>query len=101
MSTSVKEMKRALESPNGTAVEARTTPMFALVAAPMFAITASMVATIIARRRRAQAASKPSVQWSFSFASGNRVEFRPTLAPRFSSLLVRGRGLPVRRFAKK
>jgi|SRR5579872_2881583 len=101
MSTSVEELKKVVESPNGTAVEERSTPLFPFLAAPGIAISASLLATFIMRRRRAQAASKPAVQWSFAFASGNRVYFRPTLAPRFSGLLVRGRGRPARQSVKK
>ena len=101
MSTVVEEVKEVAKSPNGVVARSRAVPVFPFAAAPFAAVTAALVASRLARRRREQAA-KPSVHWSLSIATGNRIDFHPTLAPRFSSLFVRGRGRPIgRRFFRR
>jgi hypothetical protein len=109
MSTSVSEsveVKNVPPVPNGALAspaspERTAVPRFPFIAAPFAAVAASVLVMRIARRRRQQAA-KPSVYWSFSVATGNHVNFRPTLAPRFSGFLVRGRGKPSpRRLVKR
>lgn len=87
------EVKKVTEAPNGAlpAPEPAAAPRFPYVAAPFAVVAASILAARVLRRRHEQPA-KPSVYWSFSVATGNHVYFRPTLAPRFSGLLVGGRG---------
>ena len=109
MSTSVEQIKEG-QAPNGATLErvrhhplagaaGRGLPRFPMVAAPFVAASATILAVRLARRQ-AQAA-KPSVYWSFSVASGNRLTFRPTLAPRFGSLLLgMGRRRSGRRFRR-
>jgi hypothetical protein len=40
------------------------------------------------RRLRAEATARPTVDWNFSFLSGNSLAFRPTLAPRFEGARI-------------
>lgn len=100
MSRAVEQVTE-VESKNGAAVaaprarSARPGPALPFVA-PLAAFTAAVVAARVARRRRQ--AAKPSVYWSFSMVSGNRVTFRPTLAPRFGSVILRG---AARRFGAR
>ncbi len=77
MSTTVEEVKE-VQAKNGAAAEPRRVPVFPFVAAPFAAVAAAIIAVRLARRAQAQPA-KPSVYWSFSFASGNRLTFRPTM----------------------
>ncbi len=71
----------------------RHVPPFPVIAAPGAALAATLVAARVLRRRQA----RPQVYWSLSIASGNRIAFRPTLAPRFGSLFIRGRRFGTRR----
>jgi hypothetical protein len=97
MSTVVEEVEevKKVQSSNGVVTEHRAPPMFPFVAAPIVAVTASIIATRLIRRRQPRGATNPTVYWTL--ASGNRIEFRPTLAPRFGSLLVRGGRARARR----
>lgn len=89
MSTLVKETEKVVARDGAPLIASRTRPpIFPLVAAPLAAISAAILASRLAGRRRA--AAKPSVYWSLAIASDNRVSFRPTMAPRFRSLFVRG-----------
>lgn len=110
MSTSVEELTQEQRA-NGAALEplqhkalagatGKRVPRFPMVAAPFAAASATILAVRLARRRRARPA-QPSVYWSFTFASGNHVALRPTLAPRFGSLFLgMGRRRPARRFRR-
>ena len=71
----------------------RHVPPFPVLAAPGAALAAALLARSFARRRQA----RPQVYWSLSIGSGNRIAFRPTLAPRFGSLFIRGRRFGGRR----
>jgi hypothetical protein len=106
MSTAVSETteaKKVAPVSNGALAQPRPTPpAFPFIAAPLAAVAATVLVMRFARRRREQVA-KPSVYWSFSVATGNHVNFRPTLAPRFSGFLVggrRGKSSPRRLFKR-
>jgi hypothetical protein len=98
MSTAVDAVQK-VQAANGVVAERPGPPRFPSVAAPFAAVSTAMIAARLIRRQ-VRAAAKPSVYWSF--ASGNRHEFRPTIAPRFGNLLIRsGRVRARRRLLKR